>query len=67
MQSHRPHCSENFGFFKNTEMLYEYVFVLIPDVGYDRASSACPQQLTMICLMLWQVCDFGILGTLKRA
>lgn len=48
-------------------MLYEYVFVLIPDVGYDRASSACPQQLTMICLMLWQVCDFGILGTLKRA
>lgn len=58
MQNYRPHCSENFGFFKNTEMLCECVFVLIPDVKYDRAVSDCPQQLTMICLMLWQRHDF---------
>jgi hypothetical protein len=26
-------CSENFGFFKNTGILWDYVFVLIPGVG----------------------------------
>jgi hypothetical protein len=37
-------------------MLCEYVSVLIPGVGYGAASDP-PQQLTMICLMLWQVHD----------
>jgi hypothetical protein len=31
-------CSENFGFFKNTKMLCDYIFVLIQDVGYEDAS-----------------------------
>ena len=34
-----------------------YVFVLIPGVGYGAASD-CSQQLTMICLMLQEGCDF---------
>jgi hypothetical protein len=36
---------------ENTEILWEYVFILIPGVGYGAASD-CPQQLTMICLVL---------------
>ena len=44
-------CSKHLGFFKNIEMVQEYVFVLIPGVGYGAASD-CPQQLTMICLVL---------------
>jgi hypothetical protein len=55
---------------KSTEMLCEYVFVLIPGVGYGAASD-CPQQLTIICLV--PVADsfcnyviFGILETLQR-
>lgn len=39
----------SFFFFLNTEILWEYVFVLIPGVGY-WAPSDCPQQLIMICL-----------------
>jgi hypothetical protein len=35
----------------------DYVFVLIPEVGYGAVSDH-PQQLTMICLVLWQGCDF---------
>ena len=38
-------------------MLCEYVFVLIPDVECGAASD-CPQQLTIICLVLWQEHDF---------
>ena len=34
-------CSKHLGFFKNIEMLWEYVFVLIPGVGYGAASD-CP-------------------------
>jgi hypothetical protein len=64
----------NFGFLKNPIMLCEYVFVLIPDVGYGAASD-CPHHLTVICLLLWQGCDsacwkefiFGILGSHERA
>jgi hypothetical protein len=40
-------CSENFGSFKNTDKLSEYIFVSIPDVGYWGASG-CPQQLTTL-------------------
>lgn len=58
----------------NTEVLLEYIFVLISGVRYGAASD-CPQQQTMICTMPWQghdfascreflqVYDFGILGT----
>lgn len=58
----------------NTEVLLEYIFVLISGVGYGAASD-CPQQQTMICVVLWQrhdfascreflqVYDFGILET----
>ena len=42
---------------KKPEMIYEYVFVLNLGVGYG-AASVCPQQLSMICLMLWQGHDF---------
>ena len=34
--------------FKNTEKSWEYVFVLIPGMGF----SDCPQQLTMVYLVL---------------
>jgi hypothetical protein len=37
----RRKCSENFGFFKNTVMLCDYAFVLIPGVGFGAASD-CP-------------------------
>jgi len=33
------------------------IFVLIPGVGYGAALD-CLQQLTKICLVLWQGCDF---------
>jgi hypothetical protein len=51
-------------------MFYECVFVLIPGVGCGSASD-CPQQLTMICLVLWQGCDLPaedsrFLGILER-
>lgn len=58
-------------------MLWEYVFLLIPDVGYG-AASVYLQQMTMICLVLLQgmilpaaqsFCKwvtFGILGALER-
>ena len=46
-------CTENFGFFRNTVMLWEYVFVLTPGVGYGAASD-CPQQPAIIFLVLWQ-------------
>ena len=36
---------------KNPEISWEYVFLLIPGVGYGAASD-CPQQETMICLVL---------------
>jgi hypothetical protein len=35
-------CSDNFSLFvslKNTEILYDYVFVLVPDVQYGAAST----------------------------
>jgi hypothetical protein len=54
------------------------VFILIPGAGYGAASD-CPQQVTMICLVLFtglhalpaadSFCDcvmFGILGTFPR-
>ena len=41
--------------------ILEYGFVLIPCVGHGAASDF-PQQLTMICLMLWQGHDFGSCG-----
>ena len=43
---------------KPTDMLCEYAIVLIPGVGCG-AASAHPQQLTMICPVLWQGCDFA--------
>jgi hypothetical protein len=46
-------CSGNFGFCKNTEMLFEYVSVLIPGVGLGSGAASDCSQLTMICLMLW--------------
>jgi hypothetical protein len=36
--------SENFGFFKNLVMLCDFVFVLIPSMGYGAALD-CPQPL----------------------
>lgn len=45
-------CSENFGFFeKHRNIIWECDFVLIPGVGREAASD-CPQQVTVICLML---------------
>ena len=44
-----PSCSENFGFFKNPDMLCDDVIVLIPGVGYG-APSDCLQLLTVIVL-----------------
>jgi hypothetical protein len=58
VESIQEFCSENFGFFKNTEVLCKYVFGLIPGVGYGIALH-CPQQLTRICLVLWHWPDFG--------
>ena len=43
---------------KSIEILYKYAFILIPGVGHGAASD-CPQQLTMICLMLYQGHDFA--------
>jgi hypothetical protein len=42
---------ENTQLKKNIECYGNMFFVLIPSVGYGAASD-CPQQLTMICLML---------------
>lgn len=39
-------CSENSDLFENPVTLSEYVFVLMPGVGYG-AASVCPQPLTM--------------------
>ena len=36
---------------ENTETVWEYVFVVIPDMGHGAASDS-PQQLIVICLML---------------
>ena len=46
-------CRQNSGFFKNTEMLCEHVFVLTPGLGYTATPDGL-WQLTMICLVLWQ-------------
>jgi hypothetical protein len=45
--------SENFGILVSlkTQKYHENVFVLIAGIRYE-ASSECPQQLTIICLML---------------
>ena len=37
---------DNFHFVKNPVMLHEYVFVLIPDMGYGAVSN-CPQWIIM--------------------
>ena len=62
--------SENFDFFKNPVILYEYVFFLIPGVGYG-AASVCPRQLTMIVSCsrrgaIFPAADSLILGTLEK-
>jgi hypothetical protein len=46
----RWNCSGNLGFFEK-KIVWEYVFILIPGVGYGAASDI-PQQLTIICIVL---------------
>jgi hypothetical protein len=43
--------------FKTTEILKEYISILVPEVGYGAVPD-CPKQLSMICLVLWEGCDF---------
>ena len=43
---------------KNTLMLCEYVFVFVPSVEYGAVSDYS-QPITMVCLVLWQGCDFA--------
>jgi hypothetical protein len=71
---------DNFGFlvsFKNTEILYDYCFILIPGVGYAAASPICSRWLWFAscssrCVILPvadSFCDcvmFGILGTFQK-
>ena len=64
---------DNFHFVKNPVMLHEYVFVLIPDMGYGAVSN-CPQRIIMSvsCFrrgMIFSSCRqflFGILENLEK-